>query len=363
MLVGTDVLNFDFYGYDFNSNSYEDFRITSTGFAFDIYHSITQGDDENIAYVSVIKFNSFGADTPWIIKYNFSTRTFETIVSSGIEEPVSLDIDKINNKIYWIDQDMKKMMRANLDGSGMETLGDVNTFLTGWDPVVSVDEVNGKIYFTNGGGNVSVTDINSWDPQDLTTDFVVPGGRIGKVMVDDAGAFLYWTYNLTQEPSYIVKTNLATGTEEKVVQGGDAYIAFDLFEDRMYWTGDFSVVSSANIDGTDVQVEFDAEPFVGDFIMRSSLTTSTHFVADTDNQVLLFPNPASESFALNIDAAQVTELTGTIKIVNGVGQVVRQINKHDFSNRIDIVDLPQGVYYLFLQKSNGQEIVKEFAKI
>src|SRR3954469_22151381 len=88
-------------------------------------------------------------------------RNRATIVAEGSTfTPKQLTIEKNTGKLYWCDREGMRVMRANLDGSDIETLVDTSAGdpRPGWDPKkwcvgIAVDVVGGKIYWTQKGGD------------------------------------------------------------------------------------------------------------------------------------------------------------------------------------------------------------------
>ena len=84
-----------------------------------------------------------------------------TIVpSGGTFTPKQLQIDKANGKLYWSDREGMRVMRANLDGSDIETLVDTSRGdsrpgpdARKWCVGIAVDPVEGKFYWTQKGGD------------------------------------------------------------------------------------------------------------------------------------------------------------------------------------------------------------------
>ena len=82
----------------------------------------------------------------------------KTIVSPGATfTPKQLHLEKASGKLYWSDREGMRVMRANLDGSGVETLvqtgeGDADRRdLTRWCVGIAVDPDRGHIYWTHKG--------------------------------------------------------------------------------------------------------------------------------------------------------------------------------------------------------------------
>jgi hypothetical protein len=82
-----------------------------------------------------------------------------TIIGEGETfTPKQLHLDKQNGKLYWCDREGMRVMRANLDGSEIETLVDTSegdprpgTDQTRWCVGITVDADRGQIYWTQKG--------------------------------------------------------------------------------------------------------------------------------------------------------------------------------------------------------------------
>jgi len=82
------------------------------------------------------------------------------IIPSGVAfTPKQLHLDQAGGKLYWSDREGMRVMRANLDGSHVETLietghGDADRRdQTRWCVGITVDPVRGKFYWTQKGGD------------------------------------------------------------------------------------------------------------------------------------------------------------------------------------------------------------------
>jgi sugar lactone lactonase YvrE len=71
--------------------------------------------------------------------------------------PKQIHLDKANGKLYWCDREGMRVMRANLDGSKIETLvqtgaGDADARdLTRWCVGITIDPKRGQVYWTQKG--------------------------------------------------------------------------------------------------------------------------------------------------------------------------------------------------------------------
>lgn len=96
-----------------------------------------------------------------IFRSELDGRNMTTIIAPGDTfTPKQLQIDKPNGKLYWCDREGMRVMRANLDGSKIETLVDTSQGdpRPGADPNkwcvgVAVDTGAGKLYWTQKGGD------------------------------------------------------------------------------------------------------------------------------------------------------------------------------------------------------------------
>jgi len=85
----------------------------------------------------------------------------KTIVTPGATfTPKQLKLDKQGRKIYWSDREGMRVMRANFDGSEIETLVDTSRGnerpgrnATKWCVGIAVDHNEGKVYWTQKGGD------------------------------------------------------------------------------------------------------------------------------------------------------------------------------------------------------------------
>jgi DNA-binding beta-propeller fold protein YncE len=96
-----------------------------------------------------------------IFRSDLDGRNMTTIIApGGTFTPKQIQIDKPNGKLYWCDREGMRVMRANLDGSKIETLIDTSQGdpRPGADPNkwcvgIAVDADAGKLYWTQKGGD------------------------------------------------------------------------------------------------------------------------------------------------------------------------------------------------------------------
>jgi DNA-binding beta-propeller fold protein YncE len=94
-----------------------------------------------------------------ILRSDLEGRDVTTIVPPGSTfTPKQLQLEKTTGKLYWCDREGMRVMRANLDGSNIETLVDTSegdsrpgSDATKWCVGIVVDVDGGKFYWTQKG--------------------------------------------------------------------------------------------------------------------------------------------------------------------------------------------------------------------
>src|ERR1700685_2002861 len=94
-----------------------------------------------------------------IFRSDLDGRNMTTIIApGGTFTAKQLQIDKPNGKLYWCDREGMRVMRANLDGSNIETLVDTSEGdprpgpdARKWCVGIAVDAAGGKFYWTQKG--------------------------------------------------------------------------------------------------------------------------------------------------------------------------------------------------------------------
>lgn len=92
-----------------------------------------------------------------------------------------------------------------------------------------------------------------------------------------------------------------------------------------------------------------------EFSLNSSITVGISNKSNDEN-VIVYPNPAN-SF-LVVEFADLKSETTDYKIVNNLGEVVQTGSLKEIKNRISIISLPKGIYYLQLNNTRNNRILK-----
>jgi DNA-binding beta-propeller fold protein YncE len=212
-----------------------------------------------------------------IFRSDLDGRNVATIIAPGDTfTPKQMQIDKPNGRLYWSDREGMRVMRANFDGSRIETLVDTSQGdpRPGADPAkwcvgVAIDADAGKLYWTQKGGD------NAGDGRILRANLDIPRSQTPTHRTDiellyhklpepidldlDLGSrLLYWTDRGDpprgntvsrapleaprggRPPPEIVFSNLMEGIG----------LALDPKHGRMFITDFGGTVYSANLDGS-----------------------------------------------------------------------------------------------------------------
>src|SRR5258706_11141000 len=104
---------------------------------------------------------NFKANDGSIFRSDLDGQNMTTIIPpGGTFTPKQIQIEIGTRKLYWSDREGMRVMRANVDGSNIETLVDTSSGdprpgpdATKWCVGVAVDSERGKFYWTQKGGD------------------------------------------------------------------------------------------------------------------------------------------------------------------------------------------------------------------
>ncbi|MGH9574330.1 MAG: 3-hydroxyacyl-CoA dehydrogenase [Candidatus Acidiferrales bacterium] len=206
---------------------------------------------------------------------NFDGSDVKTVVpAGGAWTPKQLKLDSKHGKLYWSDREGMRIMRANLDGSEIETLvetaeGDAaRKDARNWCVGIALDVDGGKVYWTQkgsgGNGRIFRANLNIPKGEDAAhrTDIETLFDSLPEPIdmdLDLANRMLYWSdrgdppagNNISRAPMD------AKRAEQQILVGGlkeGIGMALDLKDKRMFYTDLGGNVYAANMDGTDAKV-------------------------------------------------------------------------------------------------------------
>jgi sugar lactone lactonase YvrE len=200
--------------------------------------------------------------------------------------PKQLQLDEKNRKLYWCDREGMRVMRANLDGSNIETLIDTSEGdsrpgkeIKKWCVGIALDVEAGKLYWTQKGSD------NAGEGRIFRANLEIPKGQSSDnrkdvellyenlpepidLELDLANRTMYWTdrgdpprgNTVNRAPMDPAQGN---GKKEPVIIFDHLMegigIALDLKGGRMFLTDLGGSVYSANLDGSDKKTVLGAE--------------------------------------------------------------------------------------------------------
>ncbi len=163
--------------------------------------------------------------------------------------PVGITLDVAGGKIYWTDWDTNRIQRANLDGSDIQALVTATAAIG-----IAIDVAGRKTYWTDWGTNrIQRANLDGSNVQTLVTETAAGG-----IALDAAGGKMYWTdwdWN-TEGTGRILRASLDGSEIQILVSGltGPARIALDVAGGRIYWT-DWRTgrLQRVNLDGSNIR--------------------------------------------------------------------------------------------------------------
>ena len=206
-----------------------------------------------------------------ILRANLDGSNIETLVSHGLDDPHGIALDVAGGKMYWTDDSADRIQRANLDGSNVETLVR-RTRINFWgirtgygDPYgIALDVAGGKMYWADegeneilranlDGSNIEIL-ITLGEPVSPVVSPPVVSPEPKALVFDPESPPIYWTDTGTGKIQHV---NLDGSKVEDLVTQGlgiPSSIALDVADGKMYWTDtDTDKIQRANLDGSNIE--------------------------------------------------------------------------------------------------------------
>ncbi|XP_063962596.1 low-density lipoprotein receptor-related protein 4-like [Lytechinus pictus] len=178
----------------------------------------------------------------------FYGEDIEEIDLAGVEAPVGIDYDYRTNRIYWTDEETKRISRAFIDGSGQEIIVNENQGI-GTPEGIVLDLAASRLYWT-----------------DILLERITSASLDGsnRRTIISSGLYLPWSITISQKRGklYWCDEGLTTGKIEMSNKDGSDRrklitasltqpygVALDSQEQRLYWTEGFhDVIESIDLD-------------------------------------------------------------------------------------------------------------------
>lgn len=265
-----------------------------------------------------------------LMRANLDGSSIEFIadVSCGIGELSAIELDLEDGKIYWIsDTDCgPRLHRANLDGTNMQNLLGPSA-----PRALALDLNERKIYWTNAGSRkqsraIYRANLDGSGAETLIDSLNSPSG----IAIDPKSRKMYWT----DFPESISRANFDDTDVEALITGLSSPfdIALDVQNGKMYWTErDSGKIRRANLDGTDIE-----DLFTG---LSSPHRIALTFEAlatkvDEDRKGLPtyfqllqnYPNPFNAATTIPFDLSRPSEVT--LQVFNLHGEEIATLINH-----------------------------------
>jgi hypothetical protein len=198
------------------------------------------------------------------------------VPEGGVFTPKQLTLDRQHGKLYWSDREGMRVMRANVDGSAIETLVDAS----GGDPRpgrdqarwcvgIAVDNARGQFYWTQkGSDNAGVgricraaLDMPAGETAATRRDVTVLFENLPEPIdleIDQAHRLLYWTdRGDAPNGNTVNRSPIDTTPAMEIVMrhlGEGIGIALDVPNNRMFITEMAGSLYSARLDGSDARM-------------------------------------------------------------------------------------------------------------
>jgi len=192
--------------------------------------------------------------------------------------PKQLKLDSTSGKLYWADREGMRILRANLDGTGLETLVETGSGdaarrdAANWCVGIALDVPKRLIYWTQkGGDNAGVgsirragMDLPAGDEPAHRSDIEILFDKLPEPIdldLDLSARLIYWTdrgnpprgNTVSRAPMDPPATGAAARTDQQILVSGLAEgigISLDLRHHVMYFTDLGGTVYVANLDGS-----------------------------------------------------------------------------------------------------------------
>jgi hypothetical protein len=160
-----------------------------------------------------------------------------TLLDNLAYAPSAIEIDSIGEKMYWMDTTNQRILRANLDGSGIESVVDGAASLQDLcldmsrERIYWIDDLYIKKAHLNGSGAAVVLDDTG-------------PGNYGRMVLDISGAKIYFTAG-----SAIYRTNLdGSGALDITDFDTQGDLTADFTRGKIYWFPDLALNGFMRVD-------------------------------------------------------------------------------------------------------------------
>jgi DNA-binding beta-propeller fold protein YncE len=180
---------------------------------------------------------------------NLDGTGMETLVTGLGDQAFDVALDLGAGKMYWVERFPSSIRRANLDGSGIEDVTPAGEL----SPIgIDLDLQRGKMYWTTFSNQSQIRRANL-DGTDVETIYSgpAPEEQLRGIAVDAQGGKVFWTDS--GDNGRVRRVNLdGSGVQTLFTGGGPIGIDLDLVHGKIYWAN-FDAIRRSNLDGSAVE--------------------------------------------------------------------------------------------------------------
>lgn len=282
-----------------------------------------------------------------------------TTINEQSDATRGLRLDLVNEKIYWVDlTNDGEILRADLNGENTEVLiaGEPDGVTDGVLDL-SLDLENEKIYWVKLGGVMrSNLDGSNVEVVVEVPSFVQPTS----VEVNPRDGYVYWVDTSNDN---IMRADTQTGEATTLINADEpSGISIEIDNNKMYWLDEFFTQATgqlniANLDGSGKEIIMETGATRGAIAgFDWEISTSTETGKEQPSKLQLsqnFPNPFNPRTVVEYYLPETMEVNLTV--FNAVGQQVAVLAKNSLqktgTHRItfDASFLPSGIYFYQLK--------------
>ena len=301
----------------------------------------------------------YWTDGAGILRANVDGTGVETVapyVSCGIGSATDVELDLLHDRIYWgrVSDCGRGIGRANLDGTSVES---VPILGEDYASFIALDPATETVYWTQVQATNRILRIGF----DGTNGEIVIDGPACGIALDLISRKLYWA---DCPAGQILRANL-DGTETEVLLSGLAFpydLALDLEANHLYWSERRGgKIRRAFLDGTGVEDLFTglAAPARLALSFESNTSVSLESVGDLPEAYQLwpnYPNPFNTITTLRYALPQAGHVVLSLYDVRGrrvrvLADGMREAGVHEVI--LEAGALPSGMYVYRLETSEG----------
>ena len=248
-----------------------------------------------------------------------------TVTSDDDTDPIYVfditgDIsDPADPKVYWSDAD--EINRSNLDGSAFEQYHIEPTY----DPQgIDIDIMNNVVYWTDGGGIIkkgTIGDTGFSTASDFINDGADTPRKMGGIALDVSGGKIYWasTYDLSIKSADLFDPD-PISTVQTIVSGLNYPIGIAVDPGGKIYYTDNDISGTDDLSATLHQMNFDGS---GDVVLSTSPIGINEYVyrdvkLDIDNNMVYWSGGNNNIFSASgeIYYADISDVSGTVMSFN-----------------------------------------------